>query len=61
MAKCWNVRTDNPLASLPSQCITLAGANLKKEADMSLYCGIDLHSNNHVIVVIDGNDKKLIE
>ncbi|WP_462163670.1 IS110 family RNA-guided transposase [Pseudoalteromonas xiamenensis] len=24
---------------------------------MALYCGIDLHSNNHVIVVIDENDK----
>ena len=21
------------------------------------YCGIDLHSNNHVVVVIDGEDK----
>ena len=26
---------------------------------MSLYCGIDLHSNNHVVVVIDDGDKKL--
>lgn len=26
---------------------------------MSLYCGIDLHSNNQVIVVIDEEDKKL--
>ncbi|WP_440053189.1 hypothetical protein ACSLBF_09565 [Pseudoalteromonas sp. T1lg65] len=24
---------------------------------MALYCGIDLHSNNHVIVVNDENDK----
>jgi len=28
---------------------------------MSLYCGIDLHSNNHVVVVIDGKDKRLVE
>lgn len=28
---------------------------------MSLYCGIDLHSNNHVLVLIDTNDKRLIE
>ena len=28
---------------------------------MTLYCGIDLHSNNQVIVVIDGNDKRLLE
>lgn len=28
---------------------------------MSLYCGIDLHSNNHVIVVIDEKDKRLLE
>jgi len=28
---------------------------------MSLYCGIDLHSNNQVIVVIDDNDKRLLE
>ncbi len=28
---------------------------------MSLYCGIDLHSNNHVIVVIDEQDQRLEE
>jgi transposase len=28
---------------------------------MSLYCGIDLHSNNHVITIIDENDNKLFE
>jgi len=28
---------------------------------MSLYCGIDLHSNNQVIVVIDDNDNRLLE
>ncbi len=28
---------------------------------MTLYCGIDLHSNNHVVVVIDDNDKRLEE
>jgi transposase len=28
---------------------------------MTLYCGIDLHSNNHVVVVIDDNDKRLYE
>jgi len=27
---------------------------------MALYCGIDLHANNHVIVVIDDNDKVLV-
>ena len=27
----------------------------------SLYCGIDLHSNNHVVVVIDEHDKRLYE
>ena len=27
----------------------------------SLYCGIDLHSNNHVVVVIDEEDKRLYE
>jgi len=27
----------------------------------SLYCGIDLHSNNHVIVVINEEDKRLYE
>lgn len=27
---------------------------------MTLYCGIDLHSNNHVIVVIDEEDNKLV-
>ena len=28
---------------------------------MSLYCGIDLHSNNHVVVVIDEEDRRLVE
>lgn len=28
---------------------------------MSLYCGIDLHSNNNYICVIDKNDKRLLE
>ncbi len=28
---------------------------------MALYSGIDLHSNNHVIVVIDEEDKRLYE
>lgn len=28
---------------------------------MTLYCGIDLHSNNHVVVVIDDNDQRLEE
>ena len=28
---------------------------------MSHYCGIDLHSNNHVMVVINGEDKRVFE
>ena len=28
---------------------------------MTLYCGIDLHSNNSVICVIDDKDKRLFE
>ena len=28
---------------------------------MPLYCGIDLHSNNHVICVIDDKDKRVLE
>ena len=28
---------------------------------MTHYCGIDLHSNNHVVVVIDGSDKRVFE
>lgn len=28
---------------------------------MTLYCGIDLHSNNHVVVVIDEDDHKLVD
>jgi transposase len=28
---------------------------------MRLYCGIDLHSNNHVVVVIDEEDRRLVE
>jgi transposase len=28
---------------------------------MRLYCGIDLHSNNHVVVVIDEEDRRVVE
>ena len=28
---------------------------------MGLYCGIDLHSNNHVVTVIDEGDRRLYE
>jgi hypothetical protein len=28
---------------------------------MGLYCGIDLHSNNHVMTVIDAEDRRLYE
>ena len=28
---------------------------------MLLYCGIDLHSNNHVVCVIDDKDHRLLE
>jgi len=28
---------------------------------MTLYCGIDLHSNNHVLCVIDDKDRRLLE
>ncbi len=28
---------------------------------MSLYCGIDLHSNNHVVVIIDEEDNKIVD
>lgn len=28
---------------------------------MALYCGIDLHSNNHVVVVIDEADRRVVE
>ena len=28
---------------------------------MTLYCGIDLHSNNHVICVIDDEDHRVLE
>ena len=28
---------------------------------MKLYCGIDLHSNNHYVSIIDQQDKRLKE
>lgn len=28
---------------------------------MALYCGIDLHANNHLVVVIDDKDRRLVE
>jgi transposase len=35
--------------------------NPTQEAVMALYCGIDLHSNNHVVVVIDEEDRRIVE
>jgi transposase len=32
-----------------------------EEADMAFYCGIDLHSNNHVVVVINDEDQRVYE
>jgi transposase len=34
-------------------------SNLFKEADMALYAGIDLHSNNSVLVVLDETDREV--
>ena len=28
---------------------------------MTHYCGIDLHSNNHVVVITDDEDKRVVE
>ena len=28
---------------------------------MQHYCGINLHSNNHVVIVIDEEDKRVLE
>jgi hypothetical protein len=28
---------------------------------MKHYCGIDLHSNNHVVVIIDDEDKRVLD
>jgi len=28
---------------------------------MKLYCGIDLHSNNHYLTLIDENDRRILE
>jgi hypothetical protein len=35
--------------------------NTSLEAAMTLYCGIDLHSNNSVICVINDKDQRLLE
>jgi len=34
---------------------------MSEEPDMKLYSGIDLHSNNNVIHLIDGNDKPVFK
>tara|TARA_R110002167_G_scaffold287791_4_gene492610 strand:- start:1583 stop:1801 length:219 start_codon:yes stop_codon:yes gene_type:complete len=34
---------------------------LKREAGKPFYCGIDLHSNNHIVVVIDEKDNKVVD
>ena len=28
---------------------------------MSLYCGIDLHSTNHLVVITDEEDRRVLE
>jgi hypothetical protein len=28
---------------------------------MALYCGIDLHATNHLVVVIDDEDQRVLE
>jgi hypothetical protein len=51
-----NVRPDNHLASSLNKhyrCISTHN-ELARELAMKLYCGIDLHSNNSVIVILDG-------
>ena len=55
--------SDNPLASLlTASCYTGCSFDDEdEETDMSHYCGIDLHSNNHFVVVIDEQDKRLLE
>jgi transposase len=35
--------------------------NTTQEAVMTLCCGIDLHSNNHVVVVIDEDDRRIMD
>ena len=58
-----NRYTDNPLASLlATSCYTgCSFDDEEEETDMSHYCGIDLHSNNHFMVVIDDEDKRVFE
>jgi transposase len=38
-----------------------AGHHNLEELTMRLYCGIDLHSNNHVITILDEADRRVFE
>lgn len=54
-------RLDNPLASLLGHHGYDGLGTKTQEADMKYYCGMDLHSSNTVIVVINERDERLVE
>jgi hypothetical protein len=39
----------------------VSGPQHLEELTMKLYCGIDLHSNNHYVTLIDDNDRRILE
>ena len=55
-----------PASPSPPASCTFAGGwdqvryNLE-ELTMKLYCGIDLHSNNHYLAIIDERDRRILE
>ena len=57
---CCNARPDKHLASgadLRSRGYRLDSVSTEGNLDMELYAGIDLHSNNSVVSVLDENDR----
>ena len=51
------VRPDNHQEAPPSGTVKYRGSPQKQEPHMKLYCGIDLHSNNSYVVLLDETDK----
>jgi transposase len=41
--------------------VVFSGSRHLEELTVKLYCGIDLHSNNHFLTLIDENDRRVVE
>ena len=55
------VDNDNPLTGPSAREALPSRVDTQEGPAMGLYCGIDLHSNNHVLTVIDETDRRVYE